>query len=207
MVMEPAISIAPQKEISPSPSIQPHQSSGSSGSIGRHQLTREMQVANAKLGPWNMHWQIDLATAGKILDVAIAAMFWTSRDRPRSLFGNLLGDGLICCAGMAIVFQGRICDSTCEIGCRDQFAFTTIPFSEYFSRGSAAQNSRVDEACEFDAGDVSGGAIDALKVPDSLGPTEASVLMSYPDGQDMLSTRGGNAHPRSRRHCPCGRCP
>lgn len=61
-VMMPAISIAPQKEISPSPSIflvshSPHVHK-------RQKLTRKVQVSDAELGTLDVYWQVHFATAG-----------------------------------------------------------------------------------------------------------------------------------------------
>ena len=36
----------------------------------------------------------------------------------------------------------------------DEFAFASVPFGENLWRRGAAENTRVDEAGEFDAGDV-----------------------------------------------------
>jgi IS4 transposase len=38
-------------------------------------------------------------------------------------------------------------------------------FVTYLSRWSAAQDSRVDQACKLDMGDVTRGTVDAFKIP------------------------------------------
>ena len=51
----------------------------------------------------------------------------------------------------------------------DEFAFAFVPVGENFGGRGAAEDARVDEAGEFDAGDVAGGAVDAFEVPDCFG--------------------------------------
>jgi IS4 transposase len=41
-------------------------------------------------------------------------------------------------------------------------------FTTYLGGRSAAQDSGMDQACEFDVGDVARGAVDAFKVPDGF---------------------------------------
>ena len=47
----------------------------------------------------------------------------------------------------------------------DEFAFAFVPLGEDFGRRGAAEDARVDEAGELDAGNVAGGAVDAFEVP------------------------------------------
>lgn len=51
----------------------------------------------------------------------------------------------------------------------DEVSFAFVPGGEDFGRGGAAENARVDEAAELDAGDVARCAENAFKVPDGLG--------------------------------------
>lgn len=56
----------------------------------------------------------------------------------------------------------RVCTSL------DQLAFSLVPGREDFCRGRAAQDARVDETSEADAGDVARGTEDAFKIPNSF---------------------------------------
>ena len=53
--------------------------------------------------------------------------------------------------------------------CGDELAFAGVPGVEDFGGGGAAEDSGVDEAGEFYAGDVAGGAVDSFEVPDCFG--------------------------------------
>ena len=50
----------------------------------------------------------------------------------------------------------------------DELAFALVPGSEDLGAGCTAEDARVDEACETDAGDVATGAEDAFEVPDGF---------------------------------------
>lgn len=39
-----------------------------------------------------MHWQVDFASAGEVLNVAVAAVFWSAWDSPCPLSTDLLLD-------------------------------------------------------------------------------------------------------------------
>lgn len=82
MVIMPAISMAPQKEISPSPSLVRIQlvSLGHLRGYGRFQrydrasglLTGEVQIAHAEFGACYVDGQVDFAATAEVLDTAIS---------------------------------------------------------------------------------------------------------------------------------------
>ena len=86
-VMTPAISMAPQKDISPSPSA-----GGQCLSLERQflKLTGEMQITTTELGALDKHREVHFATPGKVLNVAISTVLWPAWNGPCALFANLL---------------------------------------------------------------------------------------------------------------------
>lgn len=50
----------------------------------------------------------------------------------------------------------------------DELAFALVPGCKDFGAGGAAQDAGVDEAGEFDVGDVARAAENAFKVPDGF---------------------------------------
>jgi len=93
-VMAPAISMAPPKDISASlygghTNVKRISFSGSPNEAG---LMRGIQIADAKLGTFDIYGQVDFAPFDQILDVAFAAMFWSTWNVPRAIVLYLLLD-------------------------------------------------------------------------------------------------------------------
>lgn len=42
---------------------------------------REMQVADGKSGTLDVDWKVDLGASGQVLDVAVTAVLWSTRNR------------------------------------------------------------------------------------------------------------------------------
>lgn len=59
---------------------------------------------------------------------------------------------------------------------RNQVALAAVPLGQDLGGRSAAENSRVDQAGEADARDVSASAVDAVKVPDGFGCPRVVLL-------------------------------
>lgn len=78
---------------------------------------------------------------------------------------------------MHVLWLGWLRDDALESGGGDEFAFAFVPVGEDFGRRGATENARVDEAGEFDAGDVAGGAVDAFEVPDCFGAVGGWLVM------------------------------
>ena len=86
-VMTPAISMAPQKDISPSPSAKSQRLLSERYCV---RLTGEMQIATTELGTLDKHRQVHFATPGKVLNVTISTVLWPAWNGPCTLFANLL---------------------------------------------------------------------------------------------------------------------
>lgn len=75
---------------------------------------------------------------------------------------------------------GRLGDGAVEMRVRGyEFALALVPSVEDFGGGCAAEDAGVDEACEADAGDVAGGAVDTFEVPDGFGSVVLLVSMLF----------------------------
>lgn len=101
-----------------------------------------------------MDGQVDFAAAGQVLDVAVPAVLRTARDRPGALFPDLGFDLLVGGPGVDILWLWWLGDHAGERRGRDQFGFPLVPLGEDLWRRCAAQDTRVDEAGETDAGNV-----------------------------------------------------
>ena len=86
-VMTPAISMAPQNDISPSPSAKSQRLL-----LERHfpKLTGEMQITTTELGALDQHREVHFATPGKVLNVTISTVLWSAWNGPCTLFADLL---------------------------------------------------------------------------------------------------------------------
>lgn len=128
---------------------------------------REMQIPNRELGPLDMHRKVNLAAARQVFDVAVAAVLRATRDRAGALVADFLFDVVARGSGVHILGLRRLCDVAVHVRARfDQAAFALVPSCEDFGGGRAAEDAWVDEAGEFDAWDVAGGAVDSFEVPD-----------------------------------------
>ena len=102
------------------------------GGLGGGVLTREVQVSDAEFGALDMHWQVDFAAAREVLDITVTAVLGATGDCPSALLADLLLD-VVGCAARVHVYGLRWLgnDSVRGIG-RDEFAFSSVPFSEHF---------------------------------------------------------------------------
>lgn len=96
-------------------------------------------------------------------------MLWTTRDRSGTLATYLFFDFACTCAGVDVSCVGGLRDDSFKGGCGDQFLFPPVPFREDLGGGCTAKDTGMDQTGEFDAGDVTGGAVDAFEVPDRFG--------------------------------------
>ena len=107
----------------------------------------EVQVADAELGPLDVHRQVDLAAAAKVLDVAVAAVLGASRDGARAFAADFGFDVAGAAAGVHVLRLGGLGDDFVEVlgfvGI-DQLAFAAVPSGQDFGRGRAAEDSGVD---------------------------------------------------------------
>jgi hypothetical protein len=79
--------MAPQKDISPSPSAKSQRLLSERHCI---KLTGEMQITTAELGTLDKHRQVHFATPGKVLNVTISTVLWSAWNSPCALFADLL---------------------------------------------------------------------------------------------------------------------
>lgn len=134
----------------------------------------EMQVSDAELCAWNVHWQKCTRTPGEIFDITVlfefelerqscgrqakdpyTTMLRTSRNSPGSFFANFLFHGVVSRASVNILRLGRLGDDTLEIRGAYKFGFPSIPFGKDFSGRSTAQDARMDQAWKPDVRNVS----------------------------------------------------
>lgn len=133
---------------------------------------REVQVTNRELRAFDVHRQVDFRAAGEVLDIAVPTVLRSPWYSTGSLFPDLLLDIVSCAAGVDVLRLRRECDFPAHVAALlDQLAFAVVPGLEDFVGRRAAQDTRVDEPGEPDAGDVAGGAVDAFEVPDGFGST------------------------------------
>ena len=129
----------------------------------------EMEVAYAELCAFHVDGQVDFGATAKSLDVAVATMFWPSWYRSRSLLTYLLLQFSRRRPSMHVLRIRRLSDGAVEVCMRgDELGFALVPRIENFGGGRAAQDARVDEPSEADAGDVARRAEYALEVPDGF---------------------------------------
>ena len=116
----------------------------------------EMQVADAEFRTLDVYRQEDFGSAREVLDVAVPAVFGAAGDCSRALTADLLFQIFICGSGMDILGLRRLGDDAvvCGLAGLDELAFALVPGCEDFGARCTAQDARVDEACETDAGDV-----------------------------------------------------
>ena len=88
-------------------------------------------------------------------------MFRSTGDGACAFLADFLLDGFVGGTGVDGLGFGWLGYDTVEGGGGDEFGFTAVPFGEDLGRGSTAEDAGVDEAGEFDAGDVAGCAVDA----------------------------------------------
>ena len=116
-----------------------------------------------------MNRQIHLAAPREVLDVTIPAVLRAAGDGARAFLADFFFDGVRGGAGMYGLGFGWLGDDALEGGGGDKFGFAGVPFGEDGGAGGAAEDARVDEAGEFEAGDMARGAVDAGEVPDGFG--------------------------------------
>lgn len=89
---------------------------------------REVQVAYGELGAFHMDRKVDLTAAGQVLDVAVAAVFWATRNSACALFADFLFDIRVCVAGVDVLglrWQGDV--AVHVRACLDQTGLALVP--------------------------------------------------------------------------------
>ena len=95
-------------------------------------------------------------------------MLWSTWNRPGAFLTDMGGEFGVGGAGVDVDRLWGEGDDAVELIGGDQFTLTLVPRLEHLLRWGAAQNAWMDESSKFDMGDMSAGAIDALKVPDGF---------------------------------------
>lgn len=193
---------------------------------------REVQISRGELRALDVHGQVDLGAAGEVLDIAVAAVFGSTWHRSCSFFAVLgqhigrleseiatvcFNDGERLLYEPNFLLQLRIPTADMDgLGLRrqsdlfvhvaalaDELRLALIPHLENLVRWRTAQDSRVDEASELDAGDVARAAVDAFEVPDSLRSRARVVSQSVQDSDPFETlTLSGRNRSRNRPHSP-----
>ncbi len=128
----------------------------------------EVQVAHAQTGAVHIDGEEHLGTARQILDVAVAAML-ARRHGACAFGGGLVARLALHLAHVGGGGVGRVGQAGDAVGVGgDEAGLALIPAGQHLGVGQAADQSRVDEACEVDAGDVAALGEHAVEVPDGL---------------------------------------
>lgn len=126
------------------------------GGRGRATLTRKVQIPHTEACAFDVHGQVNLASSRQVLDVAVAAVLWATRDGASTFARDLLLDVGRGRASSNVLRIGRLSDdAAAAVHGRDELALAPIPFSQNFRRGRAAQDSGVNQAGKLDSWDVS----------------------------------------------------
>lgn len=129
---------------------------------------REMQITDTELRALDVDGKEHLTATGKVLDIAVPAMFGSTRDRSRAFLADFFLDIARCAACVDVLRLWGLRYDTVKLVRCDEFAFSAVPLGENFGGWCAPEDTRVDQACETNAGDVARGAEDAFEVPYSL---------------------------------------
>lgn len=131
---------------------------------------RKVQITNGELGSLDVHWKVDFATAGQVLDIAVAAVLGSTRNGSCSLFANLLFDVRASCTSVNVDGLWWLRDIAVHVAaCLNQSSLPLVPGAQHFVAWSTSEDTWVDQAGETNTGDVAGAAEDAVKVPDRFG--------------------------------------
>ena len=167
---------------------------------------REVEVADAELGPGDVDREEDFAAPAQVLDVAVAAMLWAAGYGPCALFAYFLFQLARCGARVDILRLRWLSDDALEFGCANEMGFATVPLGENFGGGSTAEDARMDEAGEPQMRDMAGGAEDALEVPDCFSAGMNSGVSGWARQDRSWScrpTRWGRSRQGSLPRCLC----
>lgn len=120
---------------------------------GKH--TRKVQISHAKLRAFDVYREVHLASSRQVLDVAVAAVLGAAGDGAGALLADLLLDVGVGGASVHILRLRRLRDyAAAAVHGLDELALAPVPLGQHVGRRRAAEDARVDEASEADAGDV-----------------------------------------------------
>ena len=127
---------------------------------------REVEVADAELGPGDVDREENFAAAAQVFDVAVPAVRGAPRYGPRSLFADFLFQVAGCGARVDVLRLGWLSDDPFEVSCADEVGFAAVPLRQDLGGGGTAEDAWMYEAGESQVRDMAGGAKDAFKIPD-----------------------------------------
>lgn len=140
--------------------------------------------------------------------LAVTAVLRPAGDGACTLGANLLGELGGRGAGVHVARLRGLRDVAAGVGVRallNQGALAPVPLGEQLGRGGTAEDARVNEAGEADAGDVARGAEDAFKVPDGLCAVQLVNREARRRRGCWERTRAGSTRRGSRHRCSCRR--
>ena len=95
-----------------------------------------MQISNAEFCSLDVYWQIHLAAAAQILNVAVSTMFGAPGNRSCTFLANFLFDVISAVADMyALRIRWKGNDATQMLIGADEFSLSLIPDFEDLGRG------------------------------------------------------------------------
>lgn len=100
---------------------------------------REVQVTSGELGAFDVHGKINLAPTGQILNVAIAAMLWSTWNGSCSFLTDFLFNRVVTATHVdGLWFGWKSYDTVHMLALADELSLAFVPDLEDFMRRSAA---------------------------------------------------------------------
>lgn len=127
-----------------------------------------MQISNGEFRPGNVDGKERLAATAQVLDIAVSSVLGTAGDCTCAFFADFSFYLVRSGASVYVLRLRGLSDDAFEFCGGDEFGFAAIPSGEDFGGRGAAHDAGMDQAWETDVGQVSGGAEDALEVPDGF---------------------------------------
>lgn len=126
-------------------------------------------------------------------------MLRPARHRPRALGLDLLRQRIRRGACVRALGQRRQRHVPIgQLGRGNELTLAAVPLGQHLGRGRTAEDAWVDEAGEFDVGQVAGGAVDAFKVPDCF----CAIMKKIKNLSISPGKEGGKSGPGFNRSSP-----
>lgn len=118
-----------------------------------------------------MHGEIDLTSLRQILDIAIAPMLRPAGNNPRAILLHLFREEVAPRATRrGVLGIRRQSDDTLKVRRFDELSFAFVPFRQDLCGGRTPELAWMHDTWESYVGDMARGGVDALEIPDGLGP-------------------------------------
>src|SRR5215211_3732947 len=158
----------------------------------------EVEVAAGQLGPGHVHREKHPRPAGPVLDVVVAAIL-PRRHRPGAFAGDLVELGARQRASKRALLQRGQGQGRDPVGVGgDQRPLPLVPPGQQLGRGGGAEQTGVGDAGVADAGQVPGGGVLPVEVPDRLDGVREVVGQEPPRVGPGKHTRVAPALARGR---------